>query len=98
VKDHGIDVSVVNPGATHSEFGEHVRYGKVKSRFKATGYVQPAETVAAAIVECVRKPKLEVYPYRRSCVVAWVSALAPSVMDRILANYFKERIRVARTG
>jgi short-subunit dehydrogenase len=96
VKHHGIDVSVVNPAATHSEFGEHVRYGRVKSRFKTTGHVQPAEEVAAAIVGCVRNPKLEVYPYRRSRLVTWVSALAPGLMDRILANYFKERIRVAR--
>jgi short-subunit dehydrogenase len=96
VKDNGIDVSIVNPAATHSEFGEHVRYGRVKSRFKATGHVQPAEEVAAAIVRCVHNPKLEVYPYRRSRLVAWVSAFAPSLMDRILATYFKERIRVAR--
>ncbi len=96
LKDSGIRVSIVNPAATHSEFRDHVRYGKGRYKFKATGHVQPAEEVAISIVKCIENPKLEVYPYRRSRLVTWVSAVGPGIMDRILANYFKDRIRVAR--
>jgi uncharacterized protein len=95
IRDAGIDVSLVNPAATETEYAEHVRYGKVKHRFKATGYVQPAEEVADAIVRCVRRPKLEVYPNRRSRLLTWVSALSPWAADWILARYFKDRLRAA---
>ena len=96
VRHAGIDVTVVNPAATHSEFGEHVRYGKVKHRFKSTGRIQTAEEVAEAIVRCIRTPKLEVYPNVTSRIVTWISALSPAIMDRILTNYFKDRLRAVR--
>lgn len=96
VKDFGIQVSIVNPAATHSEYGEHVRHGKAGNKFKATGHVQTAEEVAASIVKCIENPKLEVYPYKRSRLLTWVSALSPEIVDRILAYYFKDSIRVAR--
>ena len=95
VKGSGIAVSIINPAATQAEFGEHIRYGKVRTKFKPTGHVQPAEEVAAAIVKCIKAPRLEVYPYKRSRLVAWASALGPGIMDRILTNYFRDRIRVA---
>jgi short-subunit dehydrogenase len=93
VKGFGIDVSIVNPAATHTEFGEHVRYSGVRTRFKPTGHVQPAEKVGAAIVKCIQHPKLEVYPYGRSRLLTWVSAVAPGVVDRILEKYFEDRVR-----
>jgi len=96
VREAGIAVTLVNPAATHSEFGEHVRYGKVKHRFKPTGHIQTAEQVAEAILRCIRTPKLEVYPNRISRLVTWISALSPAIMDRILMNYFKDRLRVVR--
>ncbi len=96
VKDDAIDVSIVSPAATESEFGDHVRRGRVKAKFKPTGHVQSAEQVARAIVECIRRPKLEVYPNRTSRVLAWASALTPSIVDRIISNYYKDRFRVVR--
>ena len=38
VKDVGIDVSIVSPAATESEFGDNVRRGRVKAKFKPTGW------------------------------------------------------------
>ena len=96
VKDWGIDVSIVNPASTLSEFGEHVRFGKVEARFKATGYVQPAEEVAAAIVKCIKRPRIEIYPYKRSRLLAWASVISPGITDRVLYKYLRDRIRVAR--
>jgi short-subunit dehydrogenase len=97
VKNYGIDVSIVNPAATHSEFGEHVRQSKVGTSFKATGYVQSAEKVATAIVQCIKHPKLEVFPNRPSRFLAWASAFTPGLVDRVLARYFRDRIRAGGT-
>jgi short-subunit dehydrogenase len=88
----GIDVSIINPAATESEFGEHVRRNRVYRKFQPIGYVQPAEAVAAAIVDCIRHPKLEVYPYGRSRLVAWANAIAPSLVDKVIRRYFRERM------
>jgi short-subunit dehydrogenase len=96
VKDAGIDVTIVSPAATESEFGDNVRRGRVKAKFKPSGLVQSAEEVARSIVECIRRPKLEVYPSRTGRLLAWASALSPAVVDRILANYYKDRFRVVR--
>jgi len=96
VKDAGIDVSIVSPAATESEFGENVRRGRIQAKFKPTGSVQSAEEVARAIVECIRHPKLEVYPNRSSRLLTWASVLSPAIVDRVLANYYKERFRVIR--
>jgi short-subunit dehydrogenase len=96
VKDDGIDVSIVNPAATHSEFGEHVRFGKVQARFKATGHVQPAEEVGKAIVKCIKKPRVEIYPNKLSRLLAWAGAVAPGITDRVLYKFLRDRIRVAR--
>jgi short-subunit dehydrogenase len=96
VKDAGIDVSIVSPAATESEFGENVRRGRIKARFKPTGAVQSAQEVARSIVQCIRHPKLEVYPNRSSRLLTWASVLSPAIVDRVIANYYKERFRVIR--
>ncbi|HYR90255.1 MAG TPA: SDR family NAD(P)-dependent oxidoreductase [Terriglobia bacterium] len=96
VKDSNIDVSIVSPAATRSEFGDHVRHGDVRYRFKPTGPVQSAEDVAAAIVACIKKPKLEVYPSRLSRLLVWGNALVPGVVDKIIIRYFRDRIRTAK--
>lgn len=93
LKDSNIDVSIINPAATQTEFGEHVRHGDIQKHFRPIGHVQPAELVAAAIVACIKRPKLEVYPYPRGRFVAWANAIAPSLLDRVIVRYFRERLR-----
>src|SRR5499427_9083763 len=44
----GIEVSVINPAATRTEFGANVRHGDVTAKFEAMGRIQSAEEVAAA--------------------------------------------------
>jgi short-subunit dehydrogenase len=93
LRDSGIDVSIINPAATYSEFQDHVRKGDVLGKFKAIGHVQRAEEVADAIVGCIRRPAAEVYPYRKSRIFAWINAIAPSLVDKIMIRYFRERMR-----
>jgi len=89
----GIEVSIINPPATRTEFGANIRQGDVTARFKPMGRVQSAEEVAAAIVQCIKKPKAEVYPYRVSRLLVWINAVAPSLVDKIMKRFYRERIR-----
>jgi short-subunit dehydrogenase len=89
----GIDVSIINPAATQTEFGDSARIGDVKQKFKAMGHIQSADEVAAAIVRCIKDPKLEVYPYGVSRFLAWASAIAPKMVDKIIMRAYRERLR-----
>ena len=88
LKDSNIDVSIVSPAATETEFGDQVRQGDVNVKFKAIGHVQTSEEVAAAIVRCIKIPKIEVFPNRTSRLLAWANALAPSLVDKIMMPFF----------
>ena len=92
VAGSGIDVSIINPGATETEFGDNIRLGDVTRKFKAMGRIQPAEEVAEAIVRCIKTPKAEVYPYRFGRFFAWASAVAPGLVDKIMMRFFRDRI------
>src|SRR5438093_9301661 len=89
----GIDVSIINPAATQTEFGDNIRYGDVRQRFKAMGHIQSAEEVAAGIIRCIKHPRAEVYPYRISRILVWLNAVAPSLVDKIMTRFFRERLR-----
>ena len=95
LKGSGIEVSVINPAATQTEFGDNVRYGDITAKVKAIGHIQSAEEVAAAIVRCVKQPKAEVYPYGVSRLLVWANAVAPSVVDKFMMRFFRERMRAA---
>jgi short-subunit dehydrogenase len=90
----GIDVSIINPAATQTEFGDSVRYVDVKQKFKAMGHVQSSDEVAAVIVRCIKKPKVEVYPYGVSRLMSWANAIAPSLVDKIIMHVYRDRMRV----
>jgi short-subunit dehydrogenase len=92
VKDAGIDVSVISPAATLTEFGDSIRYGDVTRKFKAAGGTQSAEEVAATIVRCINNPKAEVYPNRASRLLVWANAIAPSLVDRIMVRFLRDRL------
>ena len=93
MRNSGIQVSIINPAATQTEFGANVRYGDVQQKFKHMGHIQPADEVAAAIVRCIKEPKAEVYPYRLSRFLVWVNAVAPTLVDKIMTRFFRERTR-----
>ena len=93
LRDTGIDVTVVDPGPTESDFGEHVRQGNdITARFKMMDRVQPANEVADAIAQCIRQPRAEIYPYRGSRLFAWASVMAPGFMDKVMARAMRDRM------
>jgi short-subunit dehydrogenase len=89
----GIDVSIVNPASTDTEFFDKVRGGDVAGNYKPIGRVQSASAVARAIVRCIRNPRIEVYPYPMSRVLVWANAIVPSIVDRFMVPVLRNRIR-----
>src|SRR5439155_8587990 len=96
LKDSGIHVSIISPASTETEFGANVLYGDVTRKFKPAGHVQSAGEVAQDIVQCIKKPKLEVYPNRLSRVLVWTNSLAPGLVDKIMMRYLRDRLDAAK--
>jgi short-subunit dehydrogenase len=92
VKDAGIEVSIISPAATLTEFGDSVRRGDVTQKFKPAGRVQSAEEVASSIVRCIENPKAEVYPNRASRLLVWANAISPSLVDKIMVRFLRGRL------
>ncbi len=95
LRDAGVHVSLVYPVATETEFFDAVRRGEVQGEFAPAGYIQPARDVAKAIARCIRRPRAEVYPYRRARLLVWFNALFPTLVDRAMTPYVRERLRAA---
>jgi NAD(P)-dependent dehydrogenase (short-subunit alcohol dehydrogenase family) len=86
-----IHVSVVFPISTETEFGSAMQrdFGHSVS---GLGPKQPAAAVAAAVLNCVRRPRPEVYPYRPSRALTFLTALAPGAADRLVRRYGRRRV------
>ncbi|MBI3626397.1 MAG: SDR family NAD(P)-dependent oxidoreductase [Candidatus Rokubacteria bacterium] len=82
----GVHVSLVYPIYTETEFHD-VQLKKVEPL--RHGPVQSAEQVAKAIVRCARRPRPEVYPYPPARILAVLSALAPGLVDWMMARLLR---------
>jgi len=89
--DAGIDVSIICPVSTTTEFFE---IAAARSPFKIdpVGPIYSAEQVAGLIVQCARRPRAELIVYRLARLMVILNAISPRLLDRILATYWK-RIR-----
>jgi len=85
-----IHASCVFPVSTVSEFRDAMvrDYGH---HVTGLGPKQPVEVVAAAIVECLRRPRPEVYPHRKSRLLTIVNSLAPAFTDKVVRKYGRRR-------
>ncbi|OFW05069.1 MAG: hypothetical protein A3H96_06060 [Acidobacteria bacterium RIFCSPLOWO2_02_FULL_67_36] len=86
----GIHVSVVYPISTETEFRSAMErdYGHSVS---GLGPRQSVDHVARAILECVRKPRPEVYPHGPSRALAVLNAVAPAFADKLVKKYGRRR-------
>ncbi len=89
--DTDIHVSTVFPVSTTTEFRDAMErdYGHQVS---GLGPKQPVETVAQAIVSCIRRPRPEVFPHAKSRALAVLNAVAPGFTDRIVRRYGRRRV------
>ena len=86
----GIEVSVVCPVSTETEFHNAMRrdFGHAVS---GLGPRQSADEVARAVVACVERPRAEVYPHAKSRGLVILNALAPRLTDRLVQKYGRRR-------
>ena len=55
------------------------------------GPKQPVELVAKSIVDCIRRPRAEVFPHRPSRMLAVINIVAPAFTDRLVRKYGRHR-------
>jgi short-subunit dehydrogenase len=82
----GIDVLLVSPGTTETEFFEHV-----VERTSTPGWHEQrgvsAESVARATIKAIRRGAAEIIPNSRGRLICRLNRLMPGVLQRILARY-----------
>ncbi len=87
VRRRGVHVSLVQPVYTATEFDAvQIRRAEPLRAWP----VQSAETVARAIVRCLRRPRPEVYPFPPARVLAVLSVLMPGFVDWLIASRYRQ--------
>ncbi|MBN2217811.1 MAG: SDR family oxidoreductase [Pirellulales bacterium] len=81
-----IDVLVVNPGTTDTEFFDVVLEKTGEPSWPEHKAVTP-EAVAAATIRAIRRGRHAIIPYRWGKVFCWLNRLSPRLMDAIMARY-----------
>ena len=86
----GLRASVVYPVSTETEFHDaiHRDFGHAVA---GKGPRQSADHVARAIVDCIVRPRAEVYPYPRAWWLAVLSVVAPAQADRLVRRFGRRR-------
>jgi short-subunit dehydrogenase len=89
-----LKASVVYPIATATDFHEAIRreFGRTVG---AAGPRQTADQVARAIVNCIVRPRPEVYPYRYAKLLAVLNVAAPAQADRVVHRFRRRSMPAA---
>lgn len=83
---HKIDVLVVSPGTTKTEFFDNVIEHTGEPSWPKHAVVSPAD-VARKTVRAIRKGRHEIIPHGWGKVVCWLNRLCPRLMDHLMARY-----------
>jgi short-subunit dehydrogenase len=83
---HGIDVLVVSPGTTETEFFEHVLEKKGEPKWPQHAAVSAA-AVARKTVQAMRRGRHEIIPYTWGRILCWLNRLSPRLVDKLMARY-----------
>ena len=81
-----IDVLLVSPGTTESEFFERLIEAGEKPPWPEQPPV-PAEVVARRIVRAMERRRHEIIPNARGRMMVWLNRLAPRVVDAWMGRY-----------
>lgn len=82
----GIDVLVISPGTTETEFFDRVIERTAEPKWPEHKPISAAR-VAVAIVRAIRAGKHEIIPYRWGRVLCWLNRLSPNLVDRLMTKY-----------
>ena len=85
-----IHVSVVYPVSTETEF-RHAMHRDYGHAVEGVGPRQSVDVVAESILNCIRRPRPEVYPHGFSKALAVLNATAPGLTDRVIRRYSRRR-------
>lgn len=82
----GIDVLVVSPGTTRTEFFDVVIEKTNQPRWPEHAPVS-AESVAQQTVRAIRRGRHAIIPYKWGKVLVWLNRLSPNLVDRLMTRY-----------
>ncbi len=82
----GIDVLVLSPGTTETEFFDRAIESTAKPNWPEHKPVSAA-AVARQTVRAIRLGRHEIIPYRWGRVLCWLNRLSPRLVDRIMERY-----------
>lgn len=82
----GIDLLLVSPSTTDSEFFDQAIEDKTEKNWKSRG-AMPPEIVAAKSIRAIRKGKHEIILTHGGRFLVWLDRLVPSLANKILARY-----------
>ncbi|NLF08843.1 MAG: SDR family NAD(P)-dependent oxidoreductase, partial [Pirellulaceae bacterium] len=82
----GIDVLVISPGTTETEFFDRVIERTADPKWPEHKPISAAE-VARQIVRAIRKGKHEIIPYLWGRVLCRMNRLSPGLVDRLMSRY-----------
>ena len=83
---YGIDVLVVSPGSTDTEFFTNYIENTGEPTWPNHSRVTP-QYVAKKVVRAIRRGKHRIMPFFLGHVMCFLSSFAPSLMDRIMLHY-----------
>jgi short-subunit dehydrogenase len=83
---HGIDVLVVSPGTTETEFSANVIERTGEPSWPGHKMVSAAE-VARRTVRAIRQGRHEIIPYGPGRLLLWLNRLAPRLVDRLMKRF-----------
>jgi short-subunit dehydrogenase len=82
----GIDVLVVSPGRTETEFFDRAIENSNAPRWSELSAVSPS-AVARQTVRAMRRGRHEIIPHRWGRAFVWLDRIAPRLVDAIVARY-----------
>jgi short-subunit dehydrogenase len=85
-----VHVSVVFPVSTETEFRQSMErdYGH---SVRGLGPKQSADDVARAVIDCLKHPRPEVWPYRKAKLLGVLNAMAPAFTDTFVKRFGRRR-------
>jgi short-subunit dehydrogenase len=83
---HAIDVLVISPGTTETEFSANVIERTGEPTWPEHKVVSAAE-VARQTVRAIRQGRHEIIPYRAGKMLCWLNRLSPTLVDKLVARY-----------
>jgi short-subunit dehydrogenase len=83
---HPVDVLVVSPGTTKTEFFDSVLEKTSQPKWPSHGAVSP-EHVAKAVLRAMRKGKHEAIPFFWGRILCLLNRVSPRMMDWVMSRY-----------